>query len=95
MRTPAVDGQAPLADPLPLADGLPIRCLPREFHVFDPPAGSLVSLSPLQFTLTLFAGQTCQEWAGPFIAVAGGYLADGSVTSACQYCQVRLPLLSE
>ncbi|GAA5916936.1 hypothetical protein JCM6882_003833 [Rhodosporidiobolus microsporus] len=33
------------------------------------------------------AGQTCSEWAGAYVSVAGGYLADLNATSGCQYCQ--------
>ncbi|GAA5932006.1 hypothetical protein JCM1841_003594 [Sporobolomyces salmonicolor] len=33
------------------------------------------------------AGQTCADWAGPYVALAGGYLADDTGTSDCQYCQ--------
>ncbi|KAK4046639.1 ATP-binding cassette transporter snq2 [Microbotryomycetes sp. JL201] len=33
------------------------------------------------------AGQTCGEWAGPFVQAVGGYINNLSATSACQYCQ--------
>ncbi|KAK1229304.1 ATP-binding cassette transporter snq2 [Marasmius sp. AFHP31] len=33
------------------------------------------------------SGQTCQEWAGDFVNVFGGYLDNGNDTSSCRYCQ--------
>ena len=33
------------------------------------------------------SGQTCVEWAGEFVSVAGGYLSNPSATEACAYCQ--------
>lgn len=35
------------------------------------------------------AGQTCQQWAAPYIGVVGGYLANGDATADCQYCPYR------
>ncbi|KAK7025463.1 ATP-binding cassette transporter snq2 [Paramarasmius palmivorus] len=35
------------------------------------------------------AGQTCYQWAQPFVEVAGGYLNNANATSDCQYCQYR------
>jgi len=32
-------------------------------------------------------GQTCQQWTQPFIQQVGGYLADPSNTTLCQYCE--------
>ena len=32
-------------------------------------------------------GQTCQQWAQPYIQQVGGYLADPSNTTLCQYCE--------
>ncbi|PWZ02396.1 putative ATP-binding multidrug cassette transport protein [Testicularia cyperi] len=32
------------------------------------------------------AGQTCAQWAGNYIASAGGYLAEPNATSDCAYC---------
>jgi ATP-binding cassette subfamily G (WHITE) protein 2 (SNQ2) len=32
------------------------------------------------------AGQSCQDWAGPFVSSAGGYLNNPDATSNCQYC---------
>lgn len=32
-------------------------------------------------------GQTCQQWAGPYVEQMGGYLQDPSNTTLCQYCQ--------
>jgi ABC-type multidrug transport system permease subunit len=32
-------------------------------------------------------GQTCQQWAGPYIQQIGGYLSDPGNTTLCQYCQ--------
>jgi len=31
-------------------------------------------------------GQTCQQWAGPYVQQMGGYLQDPSNTTLCQYC---------
>ncbi|KAL8291281.1 hypothetical protein RQP46_002259 [Phenoliferia psychrophenolica] len=50
--------------------GLEIKCLAREFHVFEPPTG-----------------QTCADWAGEFVAIAGGYLQNPTASTACEYCQ--------
>ncbi|OSX66986.1 hypothetical protein POSPLADRAFT_1072131 [Postia placenta MAD-698-R-SB12] len=33
------------------------------------------------------SGQTCQQWAGEFVAGFGGYLNNPNATEACQYCQ--------
>jgi ATP-binding cassette, subfamily G (WHITE), member 2, SNQ2 len=33
------------------------------------------------------SGQTCQQWAGPYVAQVGGYLADPGNTTLCQFCQ--------
>lgn len=33
------------------------------------------------------SGQTCQQWAGDFVNVFGGYLDNGNDTSSCRYCQ--------
>ncbi|KAK7464484.1 ATP-binding cassette transporter snq2 [Stygiomarasmius scandens] len=33
------------------------------------------------------SGQTCDDWAQPFVKAFGGYLDNGSDTSACRYCQ--------
>jgi ATP-binding cassette, subfamily G (WHITE), member 2, SNQ2 len=33
------------------------------------------------------SGQTCQQWAGDFVSLAGGYLNNPNATSDCQYCQ--------
>jgi ATP-binding cassette subfamily G (WHITE) protein 2 (PDR) len=38
--------------------------------------------------LTPTIGKTCQEFMGPFVELAGGYLVDGSSTTDCQYCSV-------
>jgi ATP-binding cassette subfamily G (WHITE) protein 2 (SNQ2) len=32
------------------------------------------------------SGQTCQQWAGPYVAQVGGYLADPGNTTLCQFC---------
>jgi len=36
------------------------------------------------------AGQTCGQWAQPFVDVFGGYLENLNATSACQYCQYKV-----
>lgn len=36
------------------------------------------------------AGQTCIQWAGAFVARAGGYLQDEAATDVCNYCQYRV-----
>ncbi|GBE77519.1 ABC-2 type transporter-domain-containing protein [Sparassis latifolia] len=33
------------------------------------------------------SGQTCQRWAGEFVAAFGGYLNNPNATESCQYCQ--------
>ncbi|WAQ82669.1 hypothetical protein PtA15_3A32 [Puccinia triticina] len=33
------------------------------------------------------SGQTCAQWAGPFVNSFGGYLLDDTVRSDCKYCQ--------
>ncbi|KAF9270866.1 hypothetical protein L218DRAFT_889741 [Marasmius fiardii PR-910] len=33
------------------------------------------------------SGQTCQQWAGEFVSVFGGYLDNQNDTSGCRYCQ--------
>jgi len=35
-------------------------------------------------------GQTCQQWAGPFVERFGGYLENLNATSSCQYCQYKV-----
>ncbi len=32
------------------------------------------------------SGQTCQQYLGPFIDMAGGYVENPSASSGCQYC---------
>lgn len=32
-------------------------------------------------------GQTCQQWAGEFVTLAGGYIVNPLSTTACEYCQ--------
>lgn len=32
-------------------------------------------------------GQTCRQWAEPFISAFGGYLDNPDATDACRYCQ--------
>lgn len=44
-------------------------------------ANEYISMDPI-------AGQTCQEFLGPYIEMAGGYLVNGNATSACQFCTV-------
>ncbi|ANB15927.1 ATP-binding cassette transporter SNQ2 [Sugiyamaella lignohabitans] len=47
-----------------------------------------VVCKPQEYTVfSTIAGKTCQEYAGPFIAANGGYLANPDSTSTCQYCQ--------
>jgi ATP-binding cassette, subfamily G (WHITE), member 2, PDR len=31
-------------------------------------------------------GQTCDEYLGPYISMAGGYLSNGNATSDCSFC---------
>lgn len=33
------------------------------------------------------SGQTCAQWAAPFVDAVGGYLRDPNATSDCGYCQ--------
>lgn len=33
------------------------------------------------------SGQTCAQWAGSFLAAAGGYLSNPDATADCGYCQ--------
>ncbi|KAF8624553.1 hypothetical protein AX15_005817 [Amanita polypyramis BW_CC] len=50
----------------------------------------LVSCSPVEFvTLNPPSGLTCAQYMDPFIASAGGYLANPSATDACRFCSVR------
>ncbi|KAJ9478985.1 putative Protein SNQ2 (putative) [Pseudozyma hubeiensis] len=35
------------------------------------------------------SGQTCEAWAGPYIAQAGGYLANPQAMADCMYCTYR------
>lgn len=35
------------------------------------------------------SGQTCVQWAGDFIAIAGGYLENPSATAQCLYCKYK------
>ncbi|BGP44752.1 ATP-binding cassette transporter snq2 [Rhodotorula kratochvilovae] len=32
-------------------------------------------------------GQTCEQWMGPYVGAAGGYLLNPNDTDACKYCQ--------
>lgn len=32
-------------------------------------------------------GQTCQQWAGPFLSAGSGYLQTPDATADCQFCQ--------
>lgn len=36
------------------------------------------------------SGMTCTQWAGDFVAQAGGYLVDGAATTSCDYCKFSL-----
>lgn len=36
------------------------------------------------------SGQTCEEFAGPFVNLHGGYLQDPSATSTCGYCRYKV-----
>ena len=38
--------------------------------------------------ITPLLGKTCQEFMGPYIETAGGYLIDPNATSVCQYCRM-------
>jgi len=33
------------------------------------------------------SGETCQQWAGNFIASVGGYVTNPNATASCEYCQ--------
>ncbi|GJN91548.1 hypothetical protein Rhopal_004571-T1 [Rhodotorula paludigena] len=33
------------------------------------------------------SGQSCQDWMGPYVENAGGYLLDPNATADCRYCQ--------
>ncbi|KAF8156049.1 pleiotropic drug resistance ABC transporter [Crassisporium funariophilum] len=35
------------------------------------------------------AGMTCDQYMGPYMSFAGGYLTNPSASSACQFCSVR------
>ena len=35
-------------------------------------------------------GQTCSQWAQPFVDAFGGYLDNLNATSACRYCQYKV-----
>ncbi|PIL29236.1 ATP-binding cassette transporter [Ganoderma sinense ZZ0214-1] len=35
------------------------------------------------------AGQTCEQYMGPYISQVGGYLADPSATDTCRFCQYQ------
>ncbi|TFK52827.1 hypothetical protein OE88DRAFT_1711701 [Heliocybe sulcata] len=51
---------------------------------------TLISCSDVEYvTLTPPSGLTCGEYMQPFISYAGGYLADPSATSGCQFCSSR------
>jgi ATP-binding cassette subfamily G (WHITE) protein 2 (SNQ2) len=36
------------------------------------------------------AGQTCEQWAGPFVNATAGYLVDPAATDNCQYCPIKV-----
>lgn len=51
--------------------------------------GLVVTCSPNEFVVfNPPPGLTCQQWAGPFLPNAPGYLNNPSATSGCQYCPV-------
>jgi len=33
-------------------------------------------------------GQTCQQYAGPFVSASPGYLGNPGATSACEFCPI-------
>ena len=36
------------------------------------------------------AGDTCEGWAGPYIAAVGGYLRDPNATTDCGFCPFKV-----
>lgn len=53
----------------------------NEFYQFK------VECAPNEFsTFNPPAGQTCAQWADPYIARTGGYLQNPAAMSSCQYC---------
>lgn len=39
------------------------------------------------------SGQTCFQWAGEFVAAAGGYLDNPQDQSGCRYCQYQVSVV--
>lgn len=55
-----------------VAHNLKITCAPQELNIFSPPPD--------------FDG-TCQDYAGPFVQQAIGYIVNPEATSDCEYCR--------
>ena len=68
---------------------LAVKCAENELTRFNVPAGTLVSQAGRRHIPNPvgLAGQTCAEYAAPFLATAVGYLATPDATSNCGYCE--------
>lgn len=79
-----------ITDTVPLSFPLAVKCAESELTRFNVPAGTsrpwLIYHRLASLLTRDFLGQTCAEYAGPFLATAVGYLANGNATSNCGYC---------
>ncbi|PPQ74645.1 hypothetical protein CVT26_005690 [Gymnopilus dilepis] len=49
-----------------------------------------VNCSPVEFVpVNPPSGMTCQQYMGPYMSFAGGYLSNPDATSMCQFCSTR------
>lgn len=52
-------------------------------------AGTKVECRPGELlTIEPPLGQTCDQFMGPYMQFAGGYLTNGNATSGCEFCQI-------
>jgi len=49
-----------------------------------------INCSPVEFvSVEPLSGQTCQQFLGPYMSMAGGYITNPTATSSCQFCSFR------
>jgi ABC-type multidrug transport system permease subunit len=62
--------------------------LQTQFVFFFLPSGLKITCNTDEYSVfNPPPGQTCGSWAGEFVQGFGGYLANSTATSNCQYCQ--------
>src|SRR5689334_4556954 len=68
--------------PMFINAGLTLTCLPQGLEITCNESELFVFDPP--------TGQTCDQWAGPFVNATAGYLANPTAISECAYCPIRV-----